>query len=208
LKAEVQRLSKWGTTEQIDQFLTQYVPLTQRDDFADWVSGKLARPEEKPTEDPQDEYLSDAEKALREQARTAEDKSARTYEAVAIMQLQQAEKSVRDDWGDLLETYRDGAMGLFQTMVKNGMVNDISKVDPTFVENLFLQQVPRSDRDALWERKAQLQAQKKLQHQQSRGTTVPSPERSSAADETEPKNLWEAMQRAKRDMAAQTARGG
>jgi hypothetical protein len=195
-----------ASAEELRRFRDHMLPLTERPDFQDFVRGSLGpRPAEKPDGD--DEFLTDAERAARQEIGTLKEEVTRQKMGLAKLHFGDRQKEIEEKWGGLLTPYKDKAEKLFEQLIQVGGVADATKIDRTFVENLYWQQVPEDDRDALIEKRAETLSQRRLEHQQARGTTIPSAERPSE-EEKPTTNLREAFERANRLVESQRARGG
>jgi len=201
LQSDIDRLTTLtnasGQTEKVSvndvvRFRDQMLPIAERADFPDYLRGSLgAKPEAQPSV-AEEEYLTDAEKEARSERQHLRDEVRKTSASLAKMNFSQYVQQVQDGWGGLLNGYKAKAETAFDNIVQLGGITDPSKLNREFVENLYLQQVPLEERPALFEQFGKQQAERKLSHQQSKGTTVPSPERPSE-ETAAPKSLKEAM---------------
>ncbi len=209
LEAEMDRLltlpdKSRASLDDLIQFRDRMLTISERADFPDFVSGKSKPSGEATTEEP--EFLTETERAVRDKQELLEKKVDKQTLGLAEIHYRGLQDQIKDDWSGLLEPYREKAHANFLNIVKLGAVDDLSKMDRKFVEDLYLQQVPLEDRRTLFEKIGQMEAERKLQHQQARGTTVPSPERPST-EQLPPKNLEESLRRGIEFARAEQARG-
>jgi hypothetical protein len=207
-KSQLDRLAKYGSVEQIEQFMDIMVPVSQKPDFMDYYQGKTPAPAEEPVDPYADPAQLEAQKVEQKRIGDLEQRINQTNSGVATLHFGREESRVHEDWGNLLEPYRDAAMRTFQGMVQNGAIKDPFSVNRKWIEDLYWQQVPLEDRPALIAKRAQVDAERRLKNQSAKGTTVPGPERSSNVEESPAKNLMEAYRRGKRDAEAREGRGG
>jgi hypothetical protein len=181
-------------------------PLADRSDFEDYIRGNLVKKGEAVTE-PDDEFLTDTERAHRDEVGALRGKVAQQGADLAWIFWNQKRESVEGEWGGLLEPYRKGAEQLFEQLIQVGGIKDARKIDSKFVRDLYLRQIPEEELDPLLQRRGQMASQKQLEHQQAKGTTVPSQERAAEA-KAQPKNLRDALRMGMEVAAAEAARGG
>ncbi len=198
-----------GSKLSVEEFVPirdHILSISQRGDYQDYVAGKLGTQAPAPQAPEEDAYMSDTERASREQIGNLEAKVARQTQGLASLHFKDMQTQVEDAYGGLLSPYRDKAEQSFRQLVQMG-VDDPTKLNRKWVEDLYLQQVPLEDRPALFESLGKKQAEGRLQQQQARGTTVPSPER-APSEEAPSSSLLENLRRGYRETAARDMRGG
>ena len=198
-----------GSKLSVEEFVPirdHILSVSQRGDYQDYIAGKLGQQAPTPEAPAEDVYMSDTERANREQIGNLEAKIQKQTQGLASLHFKDMQSEVEGSYGGLLTPYRDKAEQSFRQLVQMG-VDDPTKLNRKWVEDLYLQQVPLEDRPALFESLGKKQAEGRLQQQQARGTTVPSPER-TASEEAPSKSLLDNLRRGYREAASRDMRGG
>ena len=198
-----------GSKLSVDEFVPirdHVLSISQKSDYQDYVAGKLGVVAQTPESSNEEPYMTDTERAQSQQIGNLETKIQKQSQGLATLHFGDMQGQVEDAYGGLLTPYRQAAQTAFNQLVQMG-VDDPTKLTRKWVEDLYIQQVPLEDRPALWESLGKKQAEGRLQQQQARGTTVPSPERTST-QEPPSKSLLENLRRGYRETAARDVRGG
>ncbi len=211
LEVQIERMLtlRDGSKLSVDEFVPirdHILSISQRGDYQDYVAGKLGGEAKAPETANEETYMTETERAQSQQIGNLETKLQKQTQGLASLHFRDMQTQVEEAYGGLLSPYREKAEQSFHQLVQMG-VDDPTKLNRKWVEDLYIQQVPLEDRPALWESLGKKQAEGRLQQQQARGTTVPSPERTST-QEPPSKSLLENLRRGYRENAARDVRGG
>ena len=213
LQARVRELEQFagGNLDEIETFIRNTLPIVQRQDFQDYVSGSLAKPQES---DADDEYLTVEQKEIRslrsqldQITKRLDTASQSTSREIAGVRFEQAEKALVDRVGkELWERQRTSVMREVQNAAARGQLTPDRINDKTLM-SLFMSSFDDTDdmENAIRHIAARKEAAAK-EGRRVRSTNLPDNGAAAAEIPSQPKTIAEAWALGKQ-MAAERSNG-
>lgn len=203
---QVKELQKHGSLELVEQFVREMLPVVQRDDWKDYVQGRLgSKRDERQSSQNDDDLLTEEERWTRDRIQKTDQQLQEQNVGLVTTKAELAEAKLINRYGeDLWKDRREAVYERVQQMAQNGQLNH-RYVNEKLIDGILWSVMEPEERAAFAERLTDRRRQQSNGRQTAQATTPPNSERPGAQARQKPRSLREAIQRGVEDHQRQGA---